>query len=95
MTSDMKFWSIFIPFSERTHEVERLSFGPGGEGTGCSHEMIIEIVIRGTSTQSRKRGIERMLEGWNSIKNLPCAISDLQDLKTLFIQKQAAEACTP
>lgn len=91
MTADIKFWSIFIPFSERTHEVERLSFGPSGEGSGSGSEFVIEILARGINNHSRKRGTERVLEGWDSNKNLPCSISDLQDLKLLFSQKPVTE----
>ncbi|KAF5356284.1 hypothetical protein D9756_003805 [Leucocoprinus leucothites] len=91
ITHDIKFWSIFIPFSERVREVERLSFGSDGEGTSCGKEMVVEIQVRGINTHSRKRGSERVLEGWDSRKHTPCAISDLQDLKPLFSPKQVAE----
>ncbi|KXN89977.1 hypothetical protein AN958_04982 [Leucoagaricus sp. SymC.cos] len=91
MTPDVKFWSVFIPFSERLHEVEKLFFGPGGEGSGGCSEIVIEIIVRGINAQSRKRGTERSLEGWDLTKNTPCAISDLHDLQSLFSQKHKAE----
>lgn len=92
VTPELKFWSIFIPFSERLDETERLSFGPHGEGSGCSREMVIEILVRGINTQSRKRGTERVLEGWDATRSTPCPVPDLQSLKSLFSQKVPIEA---
>lgn len=91
LTPDVKFWAVFMSFSERTHEVERLSFGPAGEGSGYNGEMVVEILTRGINTRSRKRGTERRLEGWKSTENSPCAVSDLQDLKPLFSREHATE----
>ena len=91
VTPELKFWSIFIPFSERLDETERLSFGPHGEGSGCSREMVIEILVRGINTQSRKRGTERVLEGWDATRSTPCPVPDLQSLKSLFSQKVPIE----
>ncbi|KAJ3561857.1 hypothetical protein NP233_g9939 [Leucocoprinus birnbaumii] len=92
VTEDIKFWSIFIPFSERAHELDRLSFGSGAEGSGCGREIVVEILTRGVNAQSRKRGTERVLEGWDTNTGTPCQTSDLQSLKLLFSQKQVAEA---
>ncbi|XP_006454383.1 hypothetical protein AGABI2DRAFT_182359 [Agaricus bisporus var. bisporus H97] len=92
ISPDVKFWSVFIPLSERTHEVDLLSFGPHGEGSGCGTEIVMEILTRGNNSQSRKRVTERTLEGWDSIHSQPCAVSDLQALAPLFLQKQAAES---
>ncbi|EKM83837.1 hypothetical protein AGABI1DRAFT_117306 [Agaricus bisporus var. burnettii JB137-S8] len=91
ISPDVKFWSVFIPLSERTHEVDLLSFGPHGEGSSCGTEIVMEILTRGNNSQSRKRATERTLEGWDSIHSQPCAVSDLQALTPLFLQKQAAE----
>lgn len=91
ISPDVKFWSVFIPLSERTHEVDLLSFGPHGEGSSCGTEIVMEILTRGNNSQSRKRVTERTLEGWDSIHSQPCAVSDLQALAPLFLQKQAAE----
>jgi len=91
VTPEPKFWSIFIPLSERLDEIERLSFGPQGEGSGCNREMIIEILARGINTQAGKRGAERVLEGWNATRNMPCSLPDLQSLKSLFSQKELME----
>ena len=83
-TPEPNFWSIFIPLSERLDEIERLSFGLQGEGSGCNREMIIEILARGINIRARKRGAERVLEGWDATRNMPCSLPDLQSLKSLF-----------
>jgi len=87
-TPEPKFWSIFIHLSERLDEIERLSFGPQGQGNGCNKEMIIEILARGING---KRGVERVLEGWDATRNMPCSLPDLQSLKSLFSQKEPVE----
>ncbi|KAF9453767.1 hypothetical protein P691DRAFT_554579 [Macrolepiota fuliginosa MF-IS2] len=91
MTPDAKFWGIFLPFSKRMNEVERLSFGIDGEGSSNNGEMVVEILTRGINNQSRKRGTERLLAGWDSNKSLSCSILDLEDLKPLFSQNTTVE----
>lgn len=91
ISPDVKFWSVFIPLSERVHEVDHLFLGPQGEGSSCGTEIVMEILSRGNNSRSRRRATERTLEGWNSVKSQPCAISELQSLKLLFLQKSVVE----
>ncbi|KAI6007386.1 hypothetical protein EDD15DRAFT_2525536 [Pisolithus albus] len=65
-----KFWSIFIPISERAPESQRLVYGPGGTGTCAgagndSNEFVVELIIRGVGAEGGRRTTERILEGWD------------------------------
>ncbi|KAG6842612.1 hypothetical protein C0991_000138 [Blastosporella zonata] len=86
-----KFWSAFLPLSERTHDVERLIYGSNtnGEGSGGIAEIIFEILVRGGEV--RKRGIERELEGW-SVSTGPCDLTKLEGLKGVWSKKAIAES---
>ncbi|KAH9937642.1 uncharacterized protein B0H18DRAFT_203929 [Fomitopsis serialis] len=86
-----KFWRVFIPIAERHYESEKLIFGSEGEGSGGS-EFVAEILVRGADGNGRRRGVERVLEGWSG--GAPCELSALVALKTLFV-KRAAEEATP
>ncbi|KAF8078570.1 hypothetical protein FPV67DRAFT_63208 [Lyophyllum atratum] len=86
-----KFWSAFLPLSERSHDVDRLVYGTSGEGSGGASEMVVEILIRGGETSSRKRGIERELEGW-SLSDGACDLTKLESLKGVWGKKTIAEA---
>ncbi|KAG1757528.1 hypothetical protein EDB19DRAFT_1657786 [Suillus lakei] len=88
-----KFWSVFIPFSERTHESERLVYGPEGNGTSAgawvgkgTREFIVEVLIRGGS----KRGVERTVEGWKG--DVPCDLQALESFKSIWTRKKVEEA---
>ena len=74
-----KFWSVFIPVSERIHDTERLVFGTGGEGSGNPSEFVVELIVR--EGVGRKRGVERVLEGWSSVLNGPCELTALESTK--------------
>jgi elongator complex protein 5 len=80
-----KFWSVFIPFSEREYEIDRLVFGRGGEGRAgaTKGEAVIEILVRGHSDGGRRRGIDRVLEGWSATLG-PCELSELETLKSVW-----------
>lgn len=80
-----KFWSIFIPLSERYHESEQLVYGANGEGCGGG-EIVVEILVRG-SGGGRRRGFERVLEGWISSSATPCGLQDLESLKVVWAKK--------
>lgn len=87
-----KFWSVFIPFSERTHESERLVYGPEGNGTSAgawvskgTREFVVEILIRGGS----KRGVERSVEGWKG--DVPCDLQALDSLTSIWTRRNAEE----
>ncbi|KAG1755242.1 uncharacterized protein EDB91DRAFT_1097944 [Suillus paluster] len=88
-----KFWSVFIPFSERTHESERLVYGPEGNGTSAgawaskgTREFVVEVLIRGGS----RRGVERTVEGWKG--DVPCDLQALESLKSIWTGKKAEQA---
>ncbi|OAX42361.1 hypothetical protein K503DRAFT_790189 [Rhizopogon vinicolor AM-OR11-026] len=88
-----KFWSVFIPFSERTHESERLVYGPEGNGTSAgvwagkdTREFVVEVLVRGGS----RRGVERTVEGWRG--DVPCDLCALESLKNLWYRRKAEEA---
>jgi elongator complex protein 5 len=91
ISPDVKFWSVFIPLSERTHEVDQLFFGPQSEGSSCGTEIVMEVLSRGSNSQTRRRATERTLEGWDSVKPQPYPISELQALRPLFLQKPVVE----
>ncbi|KAG2120954.1 uncharacterized protein F5147DRAFT_741810 [Suillus discolor] len=88
-----KFWSIFIPFSERIHESERLVYGPEGNGTSAgawvskgTREFVVEVLIRGGG----KRGVERIVEGWRG--DVPCDLQALDSLKSIWTRRKTEEA---
>ncbi|KAG5648035.1 hypothetical protein DXG03_007070 [Asterophora parasitica] len=86
-----KFWSAFLPLSERTHDVDRLVYGASGEGAGSATEIVVEILIRGGEGSGRKRGIERELEGWTLVDG-PCDLTKLESLRGLWGKKTIEEA---
>ncbi|PPR06897.1 hypothetical protein CVT24_011587 [Panaeolus cyanescens] len=63
LSPEVKFWNVFIPMSERVHDTEHLVFGSSGEGCGHPNEIAAEVIIR--DAFGRKRGVERILEGWS------------------------------
>lgn len=94
-----KFWTVFIPVSERVHESEVLVYGPEGTGT-CfgggpdQREFVVELIIRGTAAEGRKRGIERTIEAWRGIS--PEHLQKLDSLKSIWSRsKFSDEACHP
>jgi elongator complex protein 5 len=72
-----RFWSVFVPLSARTWEVERIVLGPGGVGLSDDGEIVLQVVTRG-----RGRNVERDLDGWTL--NGPCSLSDLDSLKGIL-----------
>lgn len=85
LSPDAKFWTVFIPISERTSDTERLVFGPGGEGSGHPSEIVVELIIREASR--RKRGVERILEGWSNASS--CELRALETLKDSMNKQKA------
>ena len=77
-----KFWSLFLPISERVHDTEQLVFSADGEGTGLQTDFVVEVVIR--EGNGRHRGVERVLEGWSTIQGGPCELSGLESLSHLL-----------
>ncbi|KAL0951112.1 hypothetical protein HGRIS_007849 [Hohenbuehelia grisea] len=91
-TPEPKFYSVFLPFSERAYETDRLVYGPDGEGSGGLGEMVVEVLVRGGNEGTvRRRGVERSLEGWSTEKG-PCDLFSLESLKGLQKSKSVAEA---
>ncbi|RDX55938.1 hypothetical protein OH76DRAFT_1396285 [Lentinus brumalis] len=87
-----KFWGVFIPIAERLYESEKLVFGQDGEGSG-PQEFAVEVLVRGgTDGSGRRRGVERVLEGWSPAGGGPCELRDLENLKTLWTKKPVFEA---
>ncbi|KAF9229337.1 hypothetical protein BS17DRAFT_17578 [Gyrodon lividus] len=92
--SPEKFWSVFIPVSERAHESQSLVYGPGGTGT-CfgggvdTREFVVELIVRGAGAGGRKRGIERVIEGWRG--DAPEDLQKLDSLKSIWAQKKPAD----
>jgi elongator complex protein 5 len=85
LSPDPKFWSVFIPISERIRDSERLVFGPAGQGSGHPSEIVVELIVReGTG---RKRGVDRVLEGWSGKKS--CELGELESLKDLMNKQKA------
>lgn len=72
-----------MPLSDRHHECEELVFGADGEGLGGT-DIVVELIMRSSGGSGRKRGVERMLEGWVSSSATPCDLRDLESLKTLW-----------
>ncbi|KAH9946665.1 hypothetical protein B0H21DRAFT_779009 [Amylocystis lapponica] len=91
LSSPEKFWRVFLPIAERHYESERLVFGAGGEGCG-GKELVVEVLVRGPDASARRRGLERVLEGWSGDKNGgPCALKDLESLKSVWTRKVVEE----
>jgi len=84
-----KFWGVFLPIVDRHYESEKLIFGSGGEGSG-GVEFVVEVLVRGADGPGRKRGVERVLEGWSS-DGLPCELTALESLKSLWKGKAVEE----
>ncbi|KAJ2914879.1 hypothetical protein MD484_g5547, partial [Candolleomyces efflorescens] len=91
LSLDVKFWSVFIPLSQRQRDVNELVFGAKGEGSGDPNEIVVEILVRGGT--GRKRNVERELEAW-SVSLGPCRWSDLEALKTIASKRGPVEAPT-
>jgi hypothetical protein len=67
-------------------------FGPGGEGSGHPSEIVVELIVR--ESTRRKRGVERILEGWsNATSEKSCELSALESLKDLMNKQK--EVRTP
>lgn len=88
-----KFWRVFIPIAERHYEAEKLVFGPGGAGSGGS-DFVLEVLVRGADGPGRRRGVERVLEGWaaDNQGGSPCELRELDDLKSLWLRKVVEES---
>ncbi|KAF9015197.1 hypothetical protein BDQ17DRAFT_25408 [Cyathus striatus] len=86
---EAKFWSIFLPISERGYDIEQLVFGGQGRGCGDPDEFVAEVVVR-SAEGGRKRAVERVLEGWSSADG-PCDLTTLSSLKSLRLKALVAQ----
>ncbi|KAK0478440.1 hypothetical protein IW261DRAFT_1483551 [Armillaria novae-zelandiae] len=90
---EAKFWSVFLPVSERESDLERIIFGQDGEGSGSSGEFIVEIILRGGGDLSgRRKAVERVLEGWDVTRSSPVELTSMESLKKLFGKTPVEEA---
>lgn len=92
--SPEKFWSVFIPVSERAHESQTLVYGSGGTGTSSgwgvdTREFVVELVVRGAGAEGRKRSIERTIEGWRG--DAPEDLRNLDSLKSIWARKKSTD----
>ncbi|KAJ3800811.1 hypothetical protein GGU11DRAFT_340977 [Lentinula aff. detonsa] len=96
LSSDAKFWGIFIPISERARDTEALIFGQEGEGSGGQEEMVVEVLVRGGSDASgKRRAVERFLEGWDIENSLPLDLSKMKSLTSIWRRKIVAQEAAP
>lgn len=94
LSPDEKFWGVFIPIAERHYESEKLVFGPDGEGSGSPTEFVVEVLDRGGADDTgRRRGAQRVLEGWSTAVGGPCELHQLESLKALWSKKTIVEVC--
>ncbi|KAF4605265.1 hypothetical protein EYR40_004048 [Pleurotus pulmonarius] len=93
LSPEPKFWGVFLPFSERASETDRLVYGPEGQGSGSQEEIIVQILVRyGGKSTSRRRSVERVLEGWSMVYNVPVELSELTSLKKIYSAKKAEQS---
>lgn len=89
LSRDEKFWNVFQPIAQRHNESEKLVFGADAKGSEAD-ELVVEVLVRGGAEgMTRRRGVERTLEGWRKGPGLPCKIEDLESLRTLFVSRRA------
>lgn len=84
LSSEPKFWSIFLPISERHPDIDAIVYGGEGSGSHVTEELVIETIVRGGQNGSRKRrAVERSLRGWKSPNGF-CELKDLAQLGGLW-----------
>jgi len=91
------FWKVFLPFSERVYESNRLVFGPEGEGCGGgaagTWEIVVQVLVRDVGDRSgRRRVADRAIQAWSNVRGA-CEPTDLECLKCLLSSNLAKEAC--
>ena len=84
LSLEPKFWSLFLPISERQHDIDALVYGGGGSGSHATEEFVVETIVRGGQNGSRrKRAVERNLRGWKSPNGF-CELRGLTQLGGLW-----------
>lgn len=94
LSHDAKFWGVFLPVSERSYDTDCLVFGGDGEGSGNSPELVVDILVRGLDASGRKRGVERLLEGWSPMFNGACDLMMLESMKNIGSKRAVEEVDT-
>ena len=83
LSPEPKFWSIFLPISERQHDIDAIAYGSEGSGSHVTEEFVVETVIRGQNGSRKRRAVERSLRGWKSPNGF-CELKDLAQLEGLW-----------
>lgn len=84
LSPEPKFWSVFLPISERQHDINVIVYGGEGSGSHVTEEFVVETVVRGGQNGTRKRrAVERNLRGWKSPNGF-CELKDLSELEGLW-----------
>jgi len=84
LSPDPKFWSVFLPISERQHDIDAIVYGGSGSGSHVTDEFVVETITRGRQNGNRKRrAVERNLRGWKAPKGF-CELKDLTQLGSLW-----------
>jgi len=103
LSTPQKFWSIFVPISQRHSETDKLVFGADGLGNSVNDdEFVVELLVRGGPAQAdhggtvagrKKRTIDRTLQGWSPRIGL-CELKELNGLQSLWSSNRPANAET-
>jgi len=84
LSPEPKFWSVFLPISERQHDIDAIVYGGEGSGSHVAEEFVVETIARGGQSGSRRRrAVERNLRGWRSPNGF-CELKDLSQLGVLW-----------
>jgi len=84
LSPEPKFWSVFLPISERQHDIDAIVYGDEGLGSHVTEEFVVETIVRGGQNGSRRRrAVERNLRGWKSPNGF-CELKDLSQLGGLW-----------
>ena len=84
LSPEPKFWSVFLPISERQHDTDSIVYGDEGSGSHVTEDFVVETIVRGGQNGSRrKRAVERNLRGWKSPDGF-CELKDLPQLGGLW-----------
>ena len=82
-SSPEKFWALFSPAAARG-EGERLAFSPLSAEDEIArkglNEGLVEVITRGISSSSSRRGIERTIEGWKLVNSTLPAQAHVQSV---------------
>lgn len=84
LSPEPKFWSVFLPISERQHDIDVIVYGGEGSGSHVAKEFVVETISRGGQNGSRRRrAVERNLRGWKSPNGF-CELKDLPQFGGLW-----------